>query len=92
MLTRGTEGTPWRRVRQAALLRGSLLPSMLPEESPHGAVLIHRPPESGTLHGEREATLIAVPLLSRPRAPVPEWLGLCWPTLPAPLADGFVGY
>ncbi len=55
-------------------------------------VLVDSPPQGMPLTIDREKHLIHVPRVARPRAPVTELIGVILPTLPAPLADGFVGH
>jgi hypothetical protein len=54
--------------------------------------LIDGPPEIMPLTMNREEHLVEVPLVTWPRAPVPELIGIVLAKLATPFPDGFVGH
>jgi hypothetical protein len=64
--------------------------SALHQNVEHVIVLVNSPPQVMPLTMDREKHLIQVPLIARPRAPVPELIGVGLPKFLTPLADRFV--
>jgi hypothetical protein len=56
------------------------------------AVLIHGAPEVMTFAMNCQKHLIQVPFVTRPRAPVTEFIGVLLAKLAAPLPDRFIGH
>jgi hypothetical protein len=71
-------------------LRSLFIPSPVPENIQHVAVLIHRPPQRGAFAVDGEEDFIEMPRIARSGAPTPELVGIGLPELPAPIARGFV--
>src|SRR4029453_6528716 len=69
------------------LLGGFLVPSTLPQNIEHVAVLIPRPPEIMAFPMDMEAYFVKMPLVAGPGPSMPELIGVGLAKLAAPLPD-----
>ena len=85
----GHVGEPLEELTEA-LLAGRLVAPPLHEEIEDIAVLIHGAPKVMTCAIHCQNHLSQVPLVTRPRAPVTEVIGVLLAKLAAPLPDRFI--